>query len=417
VPVRIVVLADIAADGATVLDPAALGEELLSEPNSEPVVIAGAAPEIIAGEDEPAANQGVITLARTSGTNEPVLEITGGARITLENIAINGKTSGNRALKVAGAGTKVTLGDGTVVTGKKTDGTGGSGIWIGQGAEVEMTGTSIVTGCEESAGGPKGAVCVEGTLTMNGGAISDNTTIVTAGYANGGGVTVSGTGSLIMAAGAVISGNTATNSGPGGQTGGSGVTGAGVYSAGKVTMKSGAVIRNNIATGNTGIAYAGGVYVNGNGSTFVMEGGEISGNKAVTATMSLGGGVYVRAGTFTMENGIIHGNEADTNAKALGGGVYISSTFIMEGGVISGNKAEGKDAGTSLGGGVYQSAGTFTMNGGIIYGKDVTISDPLKNTAPAKNGEPGSGAAFYKETGTVTPSGLTNTDNTIVRVQ
>jgi autotransporter-associated beta strand protein len=46
------------------------------------------------------------------------------------------------------------------------------------------------------------------------------------------------------------------------------------------------------------------VFVSGNG-TFMMNGGEISGN-----TSSYGGGVYVNDGTFTMNGGEISGNTA-----------------------------------------------------------------------------------------------------------
>jgi parallel beta-helix repeat protein len=65
----------------------------------------------------------------------------------------------------------------------------------------------------------------------------------------------------------------------------------------------------------------------------------------------------------------------------------------MEGGTISGNTA------TNNGGGVYLDSGTFTMDGGIIYGNEVPNGD-LKNTA-------NQGAAFYKSGGTATINGDT----------
>ena len=75
-----------------------------------------------------------------------------------------------------------------------------------------------------------------------------------------------------------------------------------------------------------------------------MNGGAISGN---TAPGDLGGGVYVSGGTFTMNGGTITSNTAKK-----GGGVYLTnystykSTFTMNGGTISGNTA-------NIGGGVY----------------------------------------------------------------
>jgi hypothetical protein len=75
------------------------------------------------------------------------------------------------------------------------------------------------------------------------------------------------------------------------------------------------------------------------------------------------GGVYVNDGTFTMNGGEIYGNTASDS----GGGVYVSNygTFTMNGGEIYGNTA------LDSGGGVYVSNyGTFTKTGGNITGYD-----------------------------------------------
>ena len=81
-----------------------------------------------------------------------------------------------------------------------------------------------------------------------------------------------------------------------------------------------------------------------------------------------GGGVHVSTGiatvtgTFIMNGGEISGNTADT-----GGGVFIDGggTFIMKGGKISGNTAT-----VGNGGGVNVLSGTFSKTGGTIYGSD-----------------------------------------------
>ena len=131
-------------------------------------------------------------------------------------------------------------------------------------------------------------------------------------------------------------------------TGGNTATGTGggidFVSAGGALTMTGCVVRGNEA------GYGGGVY--GNGGTFTMEGGTISGNTATTS----GGGVFINGSAFTMESGTISGNTANTN----GGGVYVKgSTFTMKGGTISDNKATGY-----YGGGVHIESGTFTMSGG-----------------------------------------------------
>ena len=118
----------------------------------------------------------------------------------------------------------------------------------------------------------------------------------------------------------------------------------------KCTMNNGVVIKGNIISS---LGHGGGVNVEP-GGTFIMNGGEISGN----ATVGSGGGVNVDGiGIFTMTGGIIRGNQADTQ----GGGVAISGS------------------------------GTFTKKGGTIYGDD---GSPKSN----KTFPPGNGAAICSTT-------------------
>ena len=95
-----------------------------------------------------------------------------------------------------------------------------------------------------------------------------------------------------------------------------------------------------------------GVKVSG---TFVMEGGEISGNHNPN---EYGGGVYIWYGSFTMNGGIISGNLGH-----FGGGIcgFNCNATVTEG-VISGNTAE------SYGGGVFVQGATFNMYGGEFSG-------------------------------------------------
>jgi hypothetical protein len=152
-----------------------------------------------------------------------------------------------------------------------------------------------------------------------------------------------------------------------------------VESGGTLVLEDGAVITGNNNTNSIG----GGVYVGGGGA-LVMNGGAISGNtsSATGGMFNGGGGVYLLNSTFTMDGGKISGN---TTAKYGGGvGLYDKSTFTMNKGVISGNTG-------IRGGGVDNFWGTFTMYGGIIYGKEDAHGDK-KNTASG-----GSGAAVYND--------------------
>ena len=179
-----------------------------------------------------------------------------------------------------------------------------------------------------------GGIYVSGTLMMQGGIVYGNSST------NGGGVYVED-GTLTINGGAV-SGNTASNDG------------GGVYvTDGTLTIDGGAV------SDNTAKSQGGGVRISS--STFTMKGGAISGNAA-----SDGAGVRLINSTITMNGGVISGNTAkdcgnadDTNYCA--GGVMMSNSyFTMNGGTISGNTASGDS------GGVRLINSIFIMNGGTI---------------------------------------------------
>jgi hypothetical protein len=97
---------------------------------------------------------------------------------------------------------------------------------------------------------------------------------------------------------------------------------------------------------------------------FIMTGGEISGN-----TASLGGGVLLYKGNMTMTGGEIKNNTATKNYSGVmgtGGGVYVGegNTFTMSGGTISGNTSAA-DGGVYVSpqGGIFkQSGGTVSKN-------------------------------------------------------
>jgi uncharacterized repeat protein (TIGR02543 family) len=135
-------------------------------------------------------------------------------------------------------------------------------------------------------------------------------------------------------------------------------------SSASLRMKAGAKIAGNSVTMNGG----GGVYVT-SGSSFTMEGGEISDNSA-----NGGGGVVVNNGSFTMEGGEISGNSASSG----GGGVavYYNGSFTMSGTAkISGNSA-------NFAGGVYVYDSSFSKTGNsVIYGDNDTTNTSPENTA------------------------------------
>jgi hypothetical protein len=96
------------------------------------------------------------------------------------------------------------------------------------------------------------------------------------------------------------------------------------------------------------------VAVNDVGTLEMRDGAKITGN---TSSTYGGGGVSNTDGTFTMNGGEISGN-SDTLG---GGGVDNYGIFTMSGGKISGNSA-------TLGSGGVSNGTSFTMEGGKIFG-------------------------------------------------
>ena len=255
---------------------------------------------------------------------------------------------------------------------------GHSGNSFGGGVQVNSTGTltlaagGMIRGNSVDGGG--GGVRVEGgTFTMSGGTIENNF----AGYSgglpvgrHGGGVSIDSSGTFTMSAG-LITGNSATHDGGGVDVNGTGAT---------FTM-TGGVIENN---GLQGAVSGGGVHARG-GATFTMgtAGATNHATPSVNnnAASGNGGGIGSNTGTVIMHSGTVSGNAATGN----GGGVRVNTamtglgSFTMNGGVIRNNTA----ADTSGGGGGVSVANTnnnpartiFTMAGGIIEDNQATSSN------------------------------------------
>jgi len=238
-------------------------------------------------------------------------------------------------------------------------------------------------------------------------------------------VRVDSCGTLIMNQGVQITGNTFSS----GYTPGSySFYGGGVYVSGGTFIMSGGEISGNISGNNNfdGISsYGGGVYVDG--GTFTMSGGKISGNTSSSSySHSYGGGVYVVSGTFTMSGGEISGNTSSSSSfsafgaassHSYGGGVYVDGgTFTMSGGKISGNTSSSSYScdtdnhysyahfSYSYGGGVYVGSGTFTMSGGEISGN--TSLSSYYSYAPNSSSDSSYsyGGGVYVDGGTFTMS-------------
>ena len=130
----------------------------------------------------------------------------------------------------------------------------------------------------------------------------------------------------------------------------------------------------------------------GNGITvnsnglLIMYDGTISDNMGVGVSV---GGVFNSGGSFVMEGGVISGNTIFIGGG--GTGVSISGgSFVMRGGVISGNEAD-------RGGGVFNSGGSFVMEGGVISGNTASSSGGGVYTTAVS----GIGGSFVMEGGVI----------------
>lgn len=105
----------------------------------------------------------------------------------------------------------------------------------------------------------------------------------------------------------------------------------------------------------------GGVYVNI--GQFLMAGGKITGNNAISSNYNTGGGgIYVAGERYPaalrITDGEISGNTASTN----GGGILVNGGYtqlLLEGGAVKGNRANN-------GGGVSMLLGTMGLYGGTV---------------------------------------------------
>ena len=149
-----------------------------------------------------------------------------------------------------------------------------------------------------------------------------------------------------------------------------------------------------------------GVKVGSNNSadaTFIMYGGEVSGNHVGTSdSKEDGAGVAVSGGIFTMYGGKIRDNHVDAALNYGGGGVLASDDFIMYGGEISNNTS------SDYGGGVmaWGSSASAAIYGGVISGNTATgngggicTNNPLvisgNSVIENNRAENGGGVYFY----------------------
>ena len=352
----------------------------------------------------------------------------------------DGEISGNTAARDGGG---VWTGGATFMMngGKISGNTAGSGGGVSAGGTFVMSGGEISGNTATEDGG--GVWLNYANFTLNGGKISNNTAT-----RNGGGVYCYNNTQIIMSGGE-ISGNRATGEqNPDDENIGHG---GGVYCHQVLTMSGGEISGNTTARNGGGVYYdvqegyediesamnisgtaaikgnaardGGGVYMNKDFSDsfrFVMDGGEISGNKATEN----GGGVYA---IHNRTNGeqypfpmLLSGGAIKNNQAKNGGGVYNAGNYLnvnvselsnddpkvtltVTGGEISGNKA------MENGGGVFCAGYNAGYRGGSNYD---SAAFAMSGGRVADNSAVNGGGAYYEAGGIVLNGGAIS-ENTV----
>ena len=289
-------------------------------------VSSGVSLEIAGSENSTITIDGGNSDSNPISVQSPLITVNG--ELTLSNCTLQNNNNSNYVGAVyVGAGT-FTMNDGVTITNCKA--TDGGAVYITGGGIFKMTGGTI-TGCSATNSGGGVWMNTVSSFTMSGNSKIEN---CTATNNEGGGVYVTDVNNpctFIMLDNATITGCSA-------EKGGGGVS-YGCSTSGTFEISENAKISNNINNNNS--YGGGGIYLYGK---LTMKGGIISGNEA-----SNGAGVYVRhdSSSFTMNGGTI----SDNKATVSGGGVYLSysnSSFTMTAGTISNNLVNGINHGASI---------------------------------------------------------------------
>lgn len=266
----------------------------------------------------------------------------------------------------------------------------GGGVMIENGAPTlldNVIAKNVVSGTTTYGGGV--AIFSDAPSVLQGNSVLDNRALAVE-MGIGGGVGIA-SGETFSLTGNLIAGNRMTTTdgllGADVHAGGGGV---GLLGDGNLQMADNVIRSNTISATSAadGYAYGGGVFALGTGEV-TMVGGRLEGNRTLdddNEALAYGGGFYQEEGTATLRNVTMSGNEAE------GGGALflINESLAMEGGNVTGNHADfgagaflfysntngsavvygsvfSGNVAASHGGGVYQYAGTLSVEESGVY--------------------------------------------------
>ena len=314
-----------------------------------------------------------------SGLGDRAFHVLAGGDLTISDVTVTGGRPGDAPSAAGGGSGGAFLNAGTlsisgsVLDDNSADRAGGA-IEASAGSTTTLANTDLTNNATGAAPGNGGGLHLTGagTVSITGGTVSGNTAA-----AEGGGLWNSGAGTMTVD-GTTVTGNTAS-----GATADQG--GGGLFQeagGGTLTVRN-ASITENVADGAAG---SGGGILNDQ-SAVTVQNSTISGNTSVRA----GGGIEANVGTTNL-SGVTLDSNSTGGSPGNGGGLHITGAGNAE---ITGSTVTGNTA-TLEGGGLWNGSGTMTVSTTEITG----------NTASGAGADDGGGGLFNNG-GTLQISGST----------
>lgn len=277
--------------------------------------------------------------------------------VTIKNLKItNGSTTKGGGIYVSGSTSDVTLESGALVTGNKASQQGagiymttsGAKLTMNEGSEVSSNSITATSNGSSTYGGAGAYVNTGTQLILDGGTISDHSLLY---GMRGAGVFVNG-GTLKLNSGKITK-NTTTDI----------AANVMLDNSGTLTMTGGEISYGQV--NGTADASAAGVWINENSCSMTMSGGTISNNTVKAASEKTGRGagitVWTTGASLTITGGTISNNKVDTtnSSIALGGAIYVGSTCKLSNAYIPYGGSENSND-------IYLSSGkTITLTGNL----------------------------------------------------
>ncbi|MEJ2553592.1 MAG: choice-of-anchor Q domain-containing protein [Gammaproteobacteria bacterium] len=320
-----------------------------------------------------------------------------------EDLAVKGDLDITEGLTITGNGS-----DKTIIDGDGADRIFDINPASGTAFNVQIDNVTMQNGNEAVTGIGGGIQVQKATLTLQNDLIQKNQATLPGSSATGGGIY--GRDASITLDNTTVEGNSVT---AGNLAAGGGIdfdTSSGTYT---LTIRNGSIISSNSATSSGANSSEGGGVQVESGNTLVMDSSAIRGNTALntySAEYAYGGGLSIDDASYLISNSEISGNTAEGGAGALGGGVdsehsTADSAFVNS--TISGNSAIGDGSSASVyGGGISVNpnnlvtvlfanmtmadnsvSGTYTYAGGLEVGAGAMPIDPLLSSLADNGGQ------------------------------